>query len=154
MVILDFSLNFLTYFEKQWNHASLLSLLRRVRGVISIGAGTGTGVGYGCWVRVRALGTGVGYGSGVGYCCWVRLLGTVTGIGIGYLYRCWVRVRVLDRCLGAGTVPMYRTHVPHYPCTVPIVPMYRTHRTHHTYPASDRSSNRFFEIKTIFIEPF
>ena len=77
-----------------------------------------------------------------------------TEIGIGYLYRCWVRVRVLDRCLGAGTVSMYRTHVPHYPCTVPIVPMYRTHRTHHTYPASDRSSNRFFKIKTIFIEPF
>ena len=24
------------------------------------------------------------------------------------------------------------------------VPMYRTHRTHHTYPVSDRSSNRFF----------
>ena len=30
--------------------------------------------------------------------------------------------------------------------------MYRTHRTHHTYPVSDRSSNRFLKIKHVFLK--
>ena len=32
------------------------------------------------------------------------------------------------------------------------IPMYRTHRTHHTYPVSDRSSNRFLKIKHVFLK--
>ena len=122
-----------------------IGLLRRGTGVISIGTGTGTGVRYGCWVRVRVLGTGVGCRCWV----WVRVLGIV-GYSYGnwsWVYCCWVRVRVLGICLGAGTVPMYRTHVPcpctvpSYTCTVfiyrttvPIVPMYRTHEPYPPYP--------------------
>ena len=32
------------------------------------------------------------------------------------------------------------------------IPMYPTHRTHHTYPVSDRSSNRFLKIKHVFLK--
>ena len=112
--------------------------------------GTGTGVGYGCWVRVLGTGTGVGY-------CWVRLRELVLGTVVGCGYGCWVMFGCGHRTY--CTVPMYRAHVPchrthvqhsstvppypSYPCTVP---MNRTHRTHHTYPVSDRSSKRFFDI--------
>ena len=109
--------------------------------------GTGTGVWYGCWARVLGTGTGVEY-------CWVRLRELVLGTVVGCGYRCWayVWVRAQYLCtvpMNHAHVPCHRTHVrysstvppyPSYPCTVP---MYRTHRTHHTYPVSDRSSNRF-----------
>ena len=35
--------------------------------------------------------------------------------------------------------------------TVGTVPMYRTHRTHYTYPVSNRSSNRSFKLKNMFL---
>jgi hypothetical protein len=34
---------------------------------------------------------------------------------------------------------------------VGTVPMYRTHRTHYTYPVSNRSSNRSFKLKNMFL---